>query len=203
MLQTVKHDLHAMMNGVLAQSLREKGLRYRIIYGVELTRLEAYAEELLAELADDEARYALSRDLWQTETRECRLLAPMVMPASRFLPEVADIWVEQTHTQEEAAVCVRYLYSRCDFAAQKAFEWMAAADNTTQLCGLLLITRLLREGRQPTPRDEAEILDQAAAALPSSSLTVRKAAYNVLLAVADLGLRQQRQVDAILKRHGL
>ena len=204
MLQTVKRDLHAMMNGTLAQSLRDKGIRYRVIYGVELPRLESYAEQWKSELEHNEERlYALALDLLKTETRECRLLAPMLMPASKLLPEVAEIWVEQTHTQEEAAVCVRYLYANLPYASDKAFQWMAAERETMQLCGFLLIARLLRNGGQPSARDEQEIIDQAAVTLSVPSLTLRKAAYNVLLAISELGLRQQRQVDAILKRFGL
>ena len=192
-----------MMNGVLAQQLRERGLRYRIIYGVELPRLEAYAKELQVEVPDVQARYDLALQLWKTETRECRLLAPMLMPAEKILPEVADIWVEQTHTQEEAACCVRFLYTAAPFASQKAFEWMAAGDDMTQICGFLLVARLLREGRTPAPRDEAELIDQAASSLASSNLVLKKAAYNALLAVSDLGLRQQRVIDSVLARQGL
>ena len=203
MLNRIKKDLHAMMNGVLAQQLRERGLRYRIIYGVELPRLEAYAKELQVEVPDVQVRYDLALQLWKTETRECRLLASMLMPPEKMLPEVADIWVEQTHTQEEVACCVRFLYSAAPFASQKAFEWMAAEEEMTQTCGFLLAARLLREGRTPAPRDEAELIDQAASSLASPNLVLKKAAYNALLAVSDLGLRQQRVVDSVLARQGL
>lgn len=203
MLNRIKKDFHTMMNGVLAQQLRERGLRYRIIYGVELPRLEAYSQELQAEIPNVQARYDLALQLWKTETRECRLLAPMLMPPEKMLPEVADIWVEQTHTQEEAACCVRYLYAATPFASQKAFEWMAAGDEMAQICGFLLVARLLREGKTPAPRDEAELIDQAASALASTNLVLKKAAYNALLTVSDLGLRQQRIVDSLFARQGL
>lgn len=192
-----------MMNGVLAQQLRERGMRYRIIYGVELPRLEAYAEQLKSETTDTQARYDLAQALWKTETRECRLLAPMLMPAEKLLPEVADIWMEQIHTQEEASCLVRYLFSALPYASDKAFQWMADEQSMARLCGLLLIARLLRNGGELATRDEAELLDQAEAALGDNDLTVRKAAYNALLCLSEKGLRQQRLTDSLLARYGL
>lgn len=203
MLNQVKKDLHAMINGVLAQQLRERGQRYRIIYGVELPRLEAYAEELRTEVADHQARHDLALALWQTETRECRLLAPMLMPAYLFSPDEADEWAFQSRTQEEASCLVRYLLAALPYASDKAFQWMAAEQNEVRLCGLLLIARLMRDGGVLTPRDEAEFMDQADAALGENDFTLRKAAYNALLCLAEKGLRQQRLTDSLLARHGI
>ncbi len=203
MINRVKKDLYAMMNGVVAQQLRERGIRYRIIYGTELPRLENYAAELKDEVQEEQARYDLAQALWKTETRECRLLAPMLMPAAMFLPEVADIWVEQTHTQEEASCLVHHLFSKLAYASDKAFQWMAADVDITQLCGLTLIARLLREGGELSPRDEAEFLDQAEAVLDGGTPLLRKSAYNAVLCFADKGLRQQRLADSLLQRHGL
>ena len=37
-VREVKHLLRAAMNGPLSQSMRQKGLAYRVIFGVELPR---------------------------------------------------------------------------------------------------------------------------------------------------------------------
>lgn len=203
MLNQVKHDLHAMMNGVLAQQLRERGIRYRIIYGVELPRLEQYAAELSQELPTPQTRYDLAQALWKTETRECRLLTPMLMPPELLLPEVADIWVEQIHTQEEATCMVHYLLSKTSFASDKAFQWMASEVEMTQQCGFLLIARLMRQGGELAVRDESELIDQAEVSLQSHNLMLRKAAYNALLCLSEKGLRQERLIESVLKRNGL
>ncbi len=191
------------MNGVLANQLRERGMRYRIIYGVELPRLALYAEELKKEVVEPQARYDLAQSLWKTETRECRLLTPMLAPPERLLPEVADIWLEQAHTQEEVSCLVRYLFCRTPFASDKAFQWMADEREMLQLGGFLLVAQLMRRGGTLAPRDEAELLDQAEAALQATNTLCRKAAYNALLCLAEKGLRQERLVETLLKRHGL
>ena len=42
-VREIKGKLRLFMNGVLSQSLREKGLKYRLIFGVELPRLKEIA----------------------------------------------------------------------------------------------------------------------------------------------------------------
>ena len=82
-LRGVKRDLRAMMNGVASASMREKGLAYKVIFGVELPRLQTLAEGL-------PHTTALARALWSENIRECRLLAPMVHPVETFLPVDAE-----------------------------------------------------------------------------------------------------------------
>ena len=38
-LRFIKQSLRGMMNGVLSQSMREKGLTYKVNFGVEMPRL--------------------------------------------------------------------------------------------------------------------------------------------------------------------
>ena len=113
-LQELKRDFHAMMNGPVSASLREKGLHYRVIYGVEWNRLV----ELAREIGKDQE---LAQALWKEDIRECRLLAGLLQPAETFLPEVADIWVESMHYPEEAQYTVLSLFQHLKYASDKAF----------------------------------------------------------------------------------
>ena len=83
-LSSIKSELRLYMNGVLAQSLRERGLRYRLIFGVELPRLKEIA-------ARYEPDHDLAQALWKEDIRECRILAGYLQPVDSFLPEIADI----------------------------------------------------------------------------------------------------------------
>ena len=60
------------MNGPVSQSMREKGLAYKVNFGVELPRLREMAEEW-------PHNYELAAALWKENIRECRLLAGMLM----------------------------------------------------------------------------------------------------------------------------
>lgn len=192
----IKKELLSMMNGPLSQSLREKGVGHRVIFGVELPRLQSFSEEI-------EHSYTLALALWHENIRECRLLATMVMPHNALTADEADTWAEEIKYAEEANCYVYYLVSHLPFASEKVFQWTAHGGDMQQLCGLLLAGRLLADGRQFTARDETELLDQATALLSSERFEVKKAAYNLLLRMADTSLQCARQVDNILKLHQL
>ena len=192
----IHREFRSMMNGPISQSMREKGLRYKVIFGVELPRLAAFAETL-------PHTRELAQTLWKENIRESRIIAPMLMPTEEFCPEMADIWLEQTKYAEEAQCCVMYLYQRLPYAPQKAFEWMADERPTFQMCGFQLIARLFANGTEASPRGEEEFLDQAAAALRSEDFHVRKAAHTAVLKFMDINLRCERRGDSLLTAAGL
>ena len=183
-----------MMNGPLAQSLREKGLAYRVIFGVEWPRLVEFAQEIGKD-------HQLAQDLWKEDIRECRLLAGLVQPVETFYPDIADIWVDSMRYPEEAQYTVLSLMQHLPYASTKAFEWIAAADDMHQLCGYLLLARLFMRGDPLMRRSELEYLDQATAALQSPALMVRKAAHDSLLKYALTGTEQAVLVKKTLPKN--
>lgn len=169
----IKKELRANMNGVASKQMRDGGLQYHVNFGIELPRLQTIASEF-------EPNHELAQQLWHENVRESKILAAMLMPIDRFLPDVADIWVEQIPNAEIAQTTVHYLFSRLPYASDKAFEWMASGNEITQLCGFLLIGRLLMKGGELNERSRQEFLDQAASLGQSGSLHLRKAVANAL-----------------------
>lgn len=165
-VRLIKQELRGMMNGVVSQSMREKGLAYKVNFGVELPRLQDYAAELRQrfESGEDE-RYSLALRLWSENIRECRLLAGMLMPPEAMDEQTAELWVEQMRFPEEAECTVMHLFQHLNFAADLAFRWIAREEPMFQYCGWLLMARLFMQGREPSQRDADELLDQAAAVL--------------------------------------
>ena len=51
-VKEIKQSFRLMMDGVVAQSMREKGVNYHLNWGATLPRLKAKAEELKAEYAN-------------------------------------------------------------------------------------------------------------------------------------------------------
>lgn len=180
LLREIKQELRGMMNGPISASMREKGLSYKVNFGVEAPRLQVFATTL-------PHTYALAAALWKEDIRECRLLAGMLMPADTFDAELAEIWVEQMRFTEEAEFTVMNLFCHTSWASSKAFEWIAADDDMHQLCGYLLFCRLFMRGMKPTPRDAQEFSDQAQSALLSASPAVSRAAAKALLKFEDDG----------------
>ena len=123
-VREIKGKLRLFMNGVISQSLREKGLKYRLIFGVELPRLKEIASEY-------EPNHELAQALWKEDIRECKILAAYLQPIESFYPEIADIWMEQIHNSELADYVCMALFRRLPYASQKAFEWMASNERMT------------------------------------------------------------------------
>lgn len=190
-LRFVKRSLHGMMNGPVSASMREKGLTYKVNFGVELPRLRELASTL-------PHSYELASALWKEDIRECRLLAGMLMPPERFDSELADVWVEQMRFTEEAECTVMHLFATLPDASDKAFEWMAAERDLTQTCGYLLLGRLLMRGAALSERDAREFLDHAATALKSGTAGVRGAAQKCLMKYMDQGPQQEQSAEAML-----
>lgn len=193
-VRELKQEFHALMNGPVSQALRERGLGYRVIFGVELPRLAALA----AERPKD---HALAAALWKENVRECRLMAPMVQPVERFSSELANVWVDDMHYTEEAEVCTMYLFQHLPYAPTQAFAWVAAEGLWPQVCGYLTLSRLFMRGMAPNERATNEFLDQAAAALRSPQPALRHAALSALNKYANFGEQPAFRVERILAAH--
>ena len=123
----------------------------------------------------------------------------MVMPADEMLPEIVDIWMEQTNSVEMAEMASFNLYQYLPFAADKAYQWMASPNPIPQICGFHVLSRLFMNGQEPNERGINEFLDQAIAAIQGPSLAVRKAAVTCVMRFADLGLVYERLAKSAMK----
>ena len=191
-VKEIKQSFRQMMDGAVAKSMRDKGLGYKLNWGATLPRLRTQADEIGKD-------YDLAIALWKENVRECKILATMVMPADKVLPEVIDIWMEQTETQETAEQAAFNLYQYLPYAGEKAYAWMASDKELYQLCGFHVISRLFMNKQEPNERGINEFIDQALAALQGDSLAVRKAAASSIQRFAELGLVYERLAKSALK----
>ena len=191
-VKDIKQSFRQMMDGAIAKSMRDKGVDYKLNWGATLPRLKEKATEL-------GKNYDLAIALWKENVRECKLLATMIMPADEVLPEVIDIWMEQTDTQEIAEQAAFNLYQYLPYAPEKAYSWMASEKELYQLCGFHVLSRLFMNKQEPNERGINEFIDQALAALQGDSLPVRKAAMSCVQRFAELGLVYERLAKSALK----
>ncbi len=200
-VKEIKQSFRQMMDGATAQSMRQKGLDYKLNWGATLPRLK----EMAAELKGDESLslYDLAIALWKEDVRECKILATMLMPPEEILPEVVDIWMEQTTTVELAEQAAFNLYQHLPFAAEKAYLWLSAADDLPQICGYHVLSRLFSRQMEPNERGINEFVDQALTALQSSNPILRKAAMQSLIHFADMGLMYERIARSAIHTIGL
>ena len=179
-LKEIKKSFFLRMDGTASRSMREKGLDYKINWGVSIPDLRKIADEYGKD-------YALAIELWKENIRECKILATMMMPPEQMLPEIVELWMEQTPSQEIAEMAAFNLYQHLEYAPVLAFQWIAGDNEMEQICGYNLLARLFMKGQEPNERGIQEFLDQALTALQSPSVSVRHAAMNCVRRFASLG----------------
>ena len=162
-IKDIKGQFRLFMNGVVSQSMREKGLDYKLNFGIELPRLKEIA-------ARYEKNHDVAQALWKENIRECKILELTCMTLFQELP----------------------------YASEKAFEWMADDREYFQLCGFMLMARLLMKGNQLNERAEAEFLDQALTSLQSEELLPQKAAATALRKFAVQSRENSKKINRLL-----
>ena len=215
-VKDIKQSFRLMMDGAVAQSMRDKGLNYHLNWGATLPRLQAKAEEVRLMVNGSGLRvqdqiikfkvqsskfkvYDLAIALYKENVRECKILATMLMPPDEILPEVVDIWQEQIPSQEIAEQLAFNLYQHLPFAAEKAYQWIASDKEYDQLCGFHVLSRLFMNGQEPNERGINEYLDEALCALQGPFPSVRKAALQSLQRFAELGILYERLAKSATK----
>ena len=179
-LMTIKRSFRLLMNGPGSQSMRDKGLGYKLNWGVPFHELKKMAEEYGKD-------YDLAIELWKEDIRECKILATLIMPADKMLPEITDLWMEQVQSQEMAEMLAFNLLQHVDYAPVIAYQWIASDKPLYEIAGFQLLARLFANGKEPNERGINEFLDQAAAALQGDNLGIKHAASNAVLRFCDFG----------------
>lgn len=187
-LRDIKQQFRTSMNGVASTGMREKGLQYKVNFGIELPRLRTIAAEY-------EPNHDLAQTLWKEEIRESKILAGILMPVEHFYPEVADIWVEQIPNQEIAELTVMNLFVRLPYASECAFRWLADSREMFQVCGLLLLTRLCMKRISFNETASFELVDQAVTCLQDDNQRVAQQAFILLRKFLLLGTGESKAVQ--------
>ena len=191
-LMKIKRSFRLLMSGPTSQSMTQKGLGYKINWGVPFIELKKMALEYGKD-------YELAIELWKEDIRECKILATHIMPAEKMLPEITDIWMEQVKSQEMAEMLAFNLQQHVDYAPAIAYEWIATDKTLYEIAGFQLLARLFANGQEANERGINEFLDQAAVALQGDNMGIKHAAANCVLRFADLGEEYEKIARAALK----
>lgn len=191
-LMEIKRSFRLLMNGPTSQSMAQKGVGYKINWGVPFIELKKMAQDYGKD-------YELAIELWKEDIRECKILATLIMPAEKMLPEITDIWMEQVKNQELAEMLAFNLLQYVDYAPLISYQWMASDKPLFQIAGFHILARLFSKGQEANERGINEFLDQAAVALQDENMGVKHAAANCVMRFADLGEEYEKIARAALK----
>ena len=165
----IRQKLMLRMNGAAAAAMRDHGIVYKLNYGVTVPEIKSIASQYPRDCK-------LAQQLWCQECRECRMLAAMLYPASVFLSDMADVWIDSIEYSDLADVCCKYLFQYMPQASVTAFRWIACDEPIRQYCGFMIMAHLLRAGNVLRDTYLCELRDQATAAMASDLVLPRQAA---------------------------
>jgi len=191
-LMAIKRSFRLWMNGPGSQSMRDKGLDYKINWGVPLIELKRMAAEY-------GKNYELAIELWKEDIRECKILATLIMPAERMDEELVDVWMESVHNQELAELLAFNLLQNVKHAPAIAYQWIASENVIRQICGYSILSRLFMKGQEPNERGINEFLDQAITALQQENVGLKHAVVNCIQRFAQLGIVYERMAKSATK----
>ena len=120
-VQEIKKTFYAYRNGIIADRLRNAGDCHAVIFGLNIPQIVNIANELGQDTH-------LARQLWSnSNSRESRMLAPMLFPCDELGYDEACLWIEDVENVEIADNLCHKLLRKVD-SAEKLFQKYANAD---------------------------------------------------------------------------
>lgn len=190
-IRSIRKNLRLSMNGVVAASMREKGMDYGMNFGVKLPDIRRIASHYIP---DKE----LAESLWEQDVRELKIIATLLYPPHEFSREDAARWVTEIPNQEiREQVCMN-LFSTINFADELVNDWVNREDEDMRITGYWLFARLGMIRATPFERvDKYNIVERALSDVFSDSLFLFQAALNAL---KFAGRNSYRLAEVILSR---
>lgn len=142
-MQLLKREMFAMRNGIVADTLRKAGSRFKIIFGLNLPQISEIASHFPTDREFAEKVWANST------TRESMLIAPMLMPRDNFSQEDAKRWIEVSPENEVIDVLCLKLLRHQPYALELAQELAQSTKAKLKYAGMRLMCNL-------APRHPAE-----------------------------------------------
>ena len=140
LLREIHRRFRLAMNGVVAASMREKGVGYKVIFGVSISQLKAIASCY-------EPDRELAEALWKEDIRESRLLAVYLFPRGEMDRTTAFRWIEEVDVPEVGDVLCMVLLQYLPFASELVLSCIAADDFCRKRIGYALAGRLFAGGK--------------------------------------------------------
>lgn len=183
LIRNIRTDLRLAMNGVVSSSMRDKGVDYKMNFGVDIPRIKQIAEKY-------EPSAALAKELWKLDVRELKILSTMLYPLDEFKYDNANEWANEIPNQEIRENLCRSLLQELDYADKLVQEWSADLNQSLRLTGYWLYVRLMLVNAEVLQRiDSLPIVEKALIDVHSDDSLLSIAALNVLKQVVRRDLK--------------
>lgn len=195
-VKKIKRSFRLFMNGVASSSMRDKGLEYKINWGIPVTRLRDMAAQYAPSVA-------LAERLWESDVRECKILATMLMPAERFSEPMALSWLSACNNQEMVEMLVFNLVQNMPGVETFVVSLLHSDEPNAPLAALHLVSRLVARQNVAFMTDEVvgSFAQLVVKALSGTDAVLKHAALNSVTRYVDRELKGADKVVELLKKH--
>jgi 3-methyladenine DNA glycosylase AlkD len=131
-------SLHSPEN---AAGMHRYGITPAKTYGVRVPDLRRLAKEV-------GRSHELALQLWQTDTRETRILASMIDVPEQVSEAQMEAWVSAFDYWEICDQCCMNLFEKSPFAYAKAVEWSGREAEFVKRAGFVMMARLAVSDKQ-------------------------------------------------------
>lgn len=193
-IKEIKQQCRLAMNGLVSTAMRDRGIVYKLNFGVEYPRIKEIAKRY-------EKSHELAQALWKTDIRELKIIATLLQPTEDFCPEMAEIWLEDIKNCELAEMASMNLFSKLPYASTEAFKWIASENDMTQYCGYLTLNRIMARGAELNERAAQEFIDQATTAAISPETYPRQGAINAIKTFAEQNNANRKTIANLARQY--
>ena len=173
-IKKIRTDLRLSMNGAVSSSMRDKGINYRMNFGVGIPRINQIYEKYEQDKEIDET-------LWSDDVRELKILATLLYPIEEFSKELAMSWIVEIKDQELREQLCKNLLQKLTYANELVEESAKNSIEYIRCTGYWLFARLCITKSETVEKINCdERLQTAISDLNSQSMLLRQAALNTL-----------------------
>lgn len=191
-IREIRNQLRLAMNGVASTSMREKGIKYKLNFGVSIPDLKEIAS---THKPDGE----LAKALWKEDIREFKILASYLQPANDFSHDEARYWIKDLPYMEVAEACSRNLFSKIPKAEELAIKLLAEEKKGYNHCiSFLILSYWFNEGKELNALDKRIFLTKGQLILSAFPLSLFAERQSVLNAFRCYGLQSKEQAKEIM-----
>ena len=116
-IREIRKELRLAMNGVISTSMREKGIVYKLNFGVPYPEIKGIARK-------HKPNGELAAALWKEDIREFKILATFLQPAETLPLDEAKRWVKEIPYLEIAEHCCRNLFVHLPYMETSRLIWL-------------------------------------------------------------------------------
>lgn len=174
-LRNIRKEFFAFRNGIVADKLRNAGDPHTVIMGCLLVDVMSIANGIRESITDPQRLTTIAQELWDdTNSRECRLAAPMLYPPELMPLNRATQWCQSIETTEIADNLCHKLLRHIPDADTLWRQLIADERPLVKYTGYRLLLNLMTLGKaQATPALKAIIENEASQAQPALATLIQ------------------------------